>query len=201
MAESPFKPGLEGLSRILAHLPTIVTVVARDGTIRYINHTAHGYTPDDFIGTNGRELVHPEHRHLFDENLEALEVSGEPQEYQIHVQVDGGLDAWFRTRMFRLGDAASCSEVLMVSDDISEEKRLRDEAATLRQLLPICAWCNRIRDATGAWSDLKDYLSRGEKTSISHGICPDCSEGELGLPPGIGPSHAPEAADSDGSAA
>jgi two-component system, chemotaxis family, sensor kinase Cph1 len=41
-------------------------------------------------------------------------------------------------------------------------------------LLPICAWCKKIKDDDGTWSDLEDYIERKTSVAISHGMCPVC---------------------------
>ena len=43
-------------------------------------------------------------------------------------------------------------------------------------LLPMCAWCKRIRDEQGKWNSLESYLSDHSEADVTHGICPDCIE-------------------------
>jgi hypothetical protein len=51
---------------------------------------------------------------------------------------------------------------------------------TIRGLIPICAWCKRIRsDAPGErggppWQSVETYLARRAPVDFTHGICPDC---------------------------
>jgi hypothetical protein len=45
----------------------------------------------------------------------------------------------------------------------------------LRGLLPICAWCRRVRDDGGYWRQLEAYITAHSDTFVSHGICPDCA--------------------------
>ena len=45
---------------------------------------------------------------------------------------------------------------------------------TLHGLLPICAWCKRIRDDTGYWRQIESYLRTHISVDFTHGICPDC---------------------------
>jgi len=45
---------------------------------------------------------------------------------------------------------------------------------TLQGMLPICAWCHKIRDDKGYWSQIEDYLGTHTQAEFSHGICPDC---------------------------
>jgi ligand-binding sensor domain-containing protein len=47
---------------------------------------------------------------------------------------------------------------------------------TLRGLLPICAWCGKVRDDRGYWSQLEEYVSEHTHAEFSHGICPECRE-------------------------
>ncbi len=61
---------------------------------------------------------------------------------------------------------------------IEELKRAMDEIKTLRGLIPICAWCKRIRDDKGYWDQLEVYLSKHSEAVFSHGLCPDCSRAE-----------------------
>jgi DNA-binding response OmpR family regulator len=44
----------------------------------------------------------------------------------------------------------------------------------LRGLLPMCAWCKRIRDDTNYWQQLETYVSEHSDATFSHGICPEC---------------------------
>jgi len=46
----------------------------------------------------------------------------------------------------------------------------------LRGLLPICAWCKRIRDENGDWHAVETYVQNHSEASFTHGICPDCVE-------------------------
>lgn len=43
-------------------------------------------------------------------------------------------------------------------------------------LLPICAWCKKIRDDGGYWGQLESYILAHTDTSFTHGICPDCRD-------------------------
>jgi CheY-like chemotaxis protein len=47
---------------------------------------------------------------------------------------------------------------------------------TLRGLLPICAWCKKIRNDHGYWQDVESYIHDHSDADFSHGICPECNE-------------------------
>jgi methyl-accepting chemotaxis protein len=60
------------------------------------------------------------------------------------------------------------------------QARVRElEAATaevgrLQELLPICAWCKKVRNDAGFWMDVVTYLQTSSTTTFTHGICSDC---------------------------
>jgi hypothetical protein len=54
-------------------------------------------------------------------------------------------------------------------DALEDVKRLHD-------LLPICAWCKKIRDDRGYWQQLEGYMQEHDIATFTHGICPDCVE-------------------------
>lgn len=44
----------------------------------------------------------------------------------------------------------------------------------LEGLLPICAYCKKIRDSNSQWKNLESYIEEHTTAEFSHGICPDC---------------------------
>ncbi len=56
---------------------------------------------------------------------------------------------------------------------------LQREVKQLQGLLPICAYCKRIRDEADAWSQVEEYVGRRTDAQFSHGICPDCYDRHL----------------------
>jgi hypothetical protein len=51
-------------------------------------------------------------------------------------------------------------------------------------LLPICAWCKKIRDDKGYWNHLESYIAGRSGAEFTHGICPDFMKTMRGGPPG-----------------
>ena len=50
-----------------------------------------------------------------------------------------------------------------------------DEVEQLRGLLPVCAWCRRVRDDDGYWDTIEGYLSKHLSTQYTHGMCQECA--------------------------
>ena len=58
------------------------------------------------------------------------------------------------------------------------ELRVQDARAdikALRGMIPICAWCKKIRNDQGYWSQIESYLKEHTDVTFSHGVCPDCA--------------------------
>jgi sigma-B regulation protein RsbU (phosphoserine phosphatase) len=56
-------------------------------------------------------------------------------------------------------------------------RELEDALAHVKQLhglLPICAWCKRVRDDQNYWQQVESYVSAHSDVQFSHGICPEC---------------------------
>ena len=63
---------------------------------------------------------------------------------------------------------------LLHSSIVAERKAVLDEVKTLRGLIPICAWCHKVRDDAGFWQRLETYLDANTDARFSHSICPSC---------------------------
>jgi len=44
----------------------------------------------------------------------------------------------------------------------------------LQGLIPICAWCKKIRDDKGYWHQVEEYIHKHTKADFTHGVCPEC---------------------------
>jgi GAF domain-containing protein len=63
-------------------------------------------------------------------------------------------------------------ELRRVSFDLAEALA---DIKSLKRLLPICAYCKRVRDDAGYWNELDAYLQKETGADFTHGICPSCS--------------------------
>jgi hypothetical protein len=59
---------------------------------------------------------------------------------------------------------------------VKELEKSLAEIATLQKLLPICAYCKKIRNDENYWVQIESYFSSHNKIIFSHGICPECLE-------------------------
>lgn len=49
-----------------------------------------------------------------------------------------------------------------------------ERVSCLEKLLPVCAYCKKVRDDEGYWKSVEEYISEHSPTKFSHGICPSC---------------------------
>ena len=70
------------------------------------------------------------------------------------------------------------STLLGVSADalatLRRTRQLTGQIETLESLLPVCAWCKKVRNDSGYWYQIEKYITANSKTKITHGICPEC---------------------------
>ena len=55
-------------------------------------------------------------------------------------------------------------------------RRQLEEIKTLRGLVPICAKCKSVRDDSGFWQCIENYISEHSEAEFSHSLCPDCRD-------------------------
>lgn len=70
---------------------------------------------------------------------------------------------------------------------IAELEAALGEVKTLRGIIPICAYCKRVRRDDESWQQIESYVRQHTEAEFSHGICPECLErvfGEGGPPRG-----------------
>jgi PAS domain S-box-containing protein len=75
---------------------------------------------------------------------------------------------------------------------IGELRAALDEVRTLTGLLPICAWCKKVRNDSGYWEEVEGFFKRRGQIDFTHGICPACADrfrqqgrSGQGTPPGV----------------
>ncbi len=150
----------------------------------------HGYTVDELLTLNITDLDTPDNAREAPRRIRrALE--GEWIKAEItHRKKDGTLfPVEISAGLLELGKR---KYILAFDRDITERKRYEEErerliqalqdalanVKTLKGLLPICAWCKKIRDDKGYWTKVETYIREHSDASFTHGICPECLKRE-----------------------
>ena len=74
--------------------------------------------------------------------------------------------------------------VTALQQERAERVKLLEEALAqvhhLQGLLPICAYCKKIRDDRNYWQQVEGYIARHTAARFTHSICPECYEQIVG---------------------
>jgi len=149
-----------------------------------------GYTEEELIGHSIEDITYSEDVEK-SAKLTKKEQKGKIPLFQVekrYVKKNGEI-LWinFTATTIRDPEGKVLYSVGMI-EDISERKiteeekedlisQLKDALAnikTLKGLIPICAWCKRIRDDKGYWTRVETYIRQHSDASFTHGICPEC---------------------------
>lgn len=74
---------------------------------------------------------------------------------------------------------------VLVSFLQQSHRELRVAMESVRQLsamLPLCAWCHKVRDDAGYWTRIEEYLYQHQIT-VTHALCDDCATDHFAPPP------------------
>jgi len=66
--------------------------------------------------------------------------------------------------------------IILAKEEIDRRDRLLDD---LSKIYPICSYCKKVRDKTGKWISVEEYVHDISGAMASHGICPQCHEREI----------------------
>ena len=69
-----------------------------------------------------------------------------------------------------------CADALAT---LRKTKQLTNQVETLSGLLPLCAWCKKVRNDSGYWEQIDKYITNHSSTALTHGVCPDCKKNFL----------------------
>jgi PAS domain S-box-containing protein len=161
-----------------------------DGYFRRLNpawERTLGFTRDELMARPFIEFVHPDDRaRTLNQNRDVRD-GGQARLFENrYLCKDGG----FRWLLWNATPDPGRGVIFSVARDVTERKRAElerealvaelqsalAEVRSLRELLPICSYCRKIRDDDEQWLSVETYLARHTTTRFSHGICPNCYE-------------------------
>ena len=64
----------------------------------------------------------------------------------------------------------------MLAKKVHQLETALEDVKQLRGLLPICSYCNKIRNDEDYWEQVDSYITRHSAVEFSHSICPSCYE-------------------------
>jgi DNA-binding response OmpR family regulator len=63
-----------------------------------------------------------------------------------------------------------------LADRVRELEQALRQVQRLREFLPMCAWCWKIRNDHTYWQNLESYVMEHWDARFTHGVCPECRE-------------------------
>ncbi|MEO7191582.1 MAG: PAS domain S-box protein [Vicinamibacterales bacterium] len=146
---------------------------------------ALGFSRAELMARPFIEFVHPDDRERTLEQNRTVRAGGHARVFENRYLCKDGSFRWL------LWNAAPDSDhkiIYSVARDITELKRAQHEreelvsqlqtalaeVRTLKNFLPICSYCKRIREDENYWRTVEDYISTHTNTTFTHGMCPSC---------------------------
>ena len=182
-------------------MPDLVFVFDREGRYLKVMGGAERRFYDDASFLTGK-LIHDVlpveaadhylsiiHKTLDTETIQVVEYNLSSEDLKTSPMDGPSGEQWFQGRVAPLHmDGASPDCVLWTVINITDKKQAEMERGramaelekalaeinTLKGILPICSACKMIRDESGVWHPLEDYISDHSDADFSHGICPGC---------------------------
>lgn len=72
-------------------------------------------------------------------------------------------------------------EVKMRQEKEAALQKALEEVKTLTGIIPICMYCKKMRDDSGYWQKVEEYIHSHSDVKFSHGLCPDCYTEQLAI--------------------
>lgn len=161
-----------------------------EGTLLSVNPAAAralGYESYSAQGRNLADFLAPSARHQLPEYLQRVRERGQDSGSMLVVARNRTKHVWLYRNLL-VCERGSPPYVVGHATDITDQKKVEHqlqsalmelqkalgEVRTLKGLLPICAWCKRIRTEAGDWTELESYITAHSDANFSHGVCPDC---------------------------
>jgi hypothetical protein len=62
-----------------------------------------------------------------------------------------------------------------------------DDVRQLSSMLPVCAWCRKVRDDQGYWNSIEQYLA-AHRVNVTHALCESCAATHFAPAPAPSPT-------------
>ena len=184
-------PTLE--DRFFAVAIDLLCVLDFNGYFKRLNQAwekALGFTIAELQSKPFIEFVHPDDRERTLRQNREVRTGGRALSFENRYLCKDGSYRWL---LWNAAPDFGQQVIYSVARDVSERKlaeaereRLLQElraalaeVKTLREILPICSYCRKIRNDQNYWDTVENYISQHTNSRFSHSVCPDCYKNEL----------------------
>ncbi|WP_239492496.1 PAS domain S-box protein [Luteitalea sp. TBR-22] len=144
-----------------------------------------GYTLEELMSRPLAEFIHPDDRERTLEQQRLVRSGNQARAFENRYRCKDGSYRWL---LWNARPDMERRVIYSIARDITErkaaeaerERLLADlqaavtEVKTLRDFLPLCSYCRKVRDDENYWHSVESYIARHTATRFSHGICPEC---------------------------
>ena len=149
-----------------------------------------GWTRDELTSRPFIEFVHPDDRERTLGQNASVRGGGQALGFETRYLCKDGSFRWL---LWNAAADASGGVIYSVARDVTARKQADEErdqlvrelqaalaeVRILREILPICSYCKRVRDDENYWHNVDAYIAEHTDTRFSHGICPSCYATEV----------------------
>ncbi len=149
-----------------------------------------GFTREELMSRPFIEFVHPDDRERTLAQNRRVRGGEQALSFENRYLCKDGSFRWF---LWNATPDPTGRVIYSVARDITARKRADEEreclvvelqtalaeVKTLREFLPICSYCRKIRDDADYWHTVESYFATHTNTKFSHGICPSCIDTEV----------------------
>jgi PAS domain S-box-containing protein len=152
-----------------------------------------GFTLAELMSRPFIEFVHPDDRERTLNQNKDVRHGGRALGFENRYLCKHGGFRWF---LWNAAPHIQGQMIFSVARDITEWKRAEEERErlvkdlrgalaeirSLREILPICSYCKKIRGDKDTWEPIDQYLAE-HGYRFTHAVCPSCIESMSTLPP------------------
>jgi len=149
-----------------------------------------GFTRQELMSRPFIEFVHPDDRARTLEQNALVRGGRQALAFENRYLCKDGSYRWLR---WNAAPDSGARVIYSMARDVTASKQAEDEreqlvrelqdalaeVQSLREILPICSYCRKIRDDENYWHTVESYFSQHTTTRFSHGICPSCMVTEI----------------------
>lgn len=133
------------------------------------------------------EFVHPDDRDRTLAQNKAVRGGGQARGFENRYLCKDGSYRWLR---WNAAPDTDQGVIYAVARDITDAKQVEAEreqlivelqsalaeVRSLREIIPICSYCRKVRDDDDFWQHVESYIETHTGAQFSHGVCPSCYE-------------------------
>ena len=151
---------------------------------------ALGFTIQELMSRPFIDFVHPDDRERTLKQNRSVRTGGQALAFENRYICKDGSYRWL---LWNAVADVDNRVIYSAARDVTERRRAEEErnalvlqlqaalaeVRTLREILPICSYCKKIRDDENYWQTVEGYMSQTTGMKFSHGICPTCYVSEV----------------------